>query len=163
MTAERRDEAFAQLEAEGRIIPVQVEGIRAPLYLRVEAEAYLERALSGERETARCEAIAPLDPMLWDRKLIRAIFGFDYIWEIYTPASKRKFGYYVLPLVYGEAFVGRVEAVADKKQDALLVKHVWLEDGVKRTKKLDAAIARCMKRLMKLNGCSRLVGVEEAL
>lgn len=157
LTAETRCKAFAQLEAEGKIIPVQVEGIRGPLYLRAEAEEYLERALSEQKEKARCEVIAPLDPMMWDRKLIREVFGFDYTWEIYTPASKRKFGYYVLPLVYGERFSGRVEAIADKKQDALIVKHVWLEDGVKRTKLLDAAVERCMKRLMRLNHCRTLV------
>lgn len=157
LTAQRRSEVFAQLEAEGKIIPVQVEGIRGPLYLRSEALACLERALSGEREKARCEVIAPLDPMMWDRKLIRSVFGFDYTWEIYTPASKRKYGYYVLPLVYGDRFAGRVEAIADKKQDALIVKHVWLEDGVKLTKLLSAAIERCMKRLMKLNRCRTLM------
>ncbi len=157
LTAERRNEAFAQLQAEGRIIPVQVEGIHGPLYLRAEAEACLERALAEGPETARCEVIAPLDPMMWDRKLIRALFGFEYTWEIYTPAAKRKYGYYVLPLIYAERFVGRVEVIADQKQDALVVRRVWLEDGVKRTKKLDAAIARCMKRLMKLNQCKTLM------
>lgn len=157
LTAQRRNEAFARLEAEGKIIPVQVEGIKGPLYLRSEAEAFLERACAGEKEKARCEAIAPLDPMMWDRKLIRAVFGFDYSWEIYTPASKRKYGYYVLPLVYGETFVGRAEAAADDKRSVLTVKNVWLEDGVRRTKKLDAAIEGCMKRLMKFNGCRELV------
>lgn len=157
LTAERRNEAFAQLEAEGKIIPVQVEGIRGPLYLRAEAEVCLERALSDGKEAARCEAIAPLDPMLWDRKLIRAIFDFDYTWEIYTPAAKRKYGYYVLPLVYGDRLIGRVEAAADVKHAELVVRHIWLEDGVKRTKKLDAAMMRCMKRLMKLNQCKTLM------
>ena len=140
LTAEKRNAAFAQLQSEGKIIPVRVEGLRDPVYLRAEAEAYLMRALCGEEEKRRCEVIAPLDPMMWDRKLIRAIFGFDYTWEIYTPAAKRKFGYYVLPLIYGETFVGRVEADADTKRGALIVRHVWLEDGIKRTKKLEDAI-----------------------
>lgn len=162
LTAQRRSEAFARLEAEGRIIPVQVEGIRGPLYLRAEAEEMLERACKEEKYKARCEVIAPLDPMMWDRKLISAVFGFDYSWEIYTPAAKRKYGYYVLPLIYGEEFVGRIEAVADDKQLALVVRHIWLEDGVRRTRKLDAAIEGCVKRLMKFNGCNTLILEERA-
>ena len=153
MDSEKRSAAFDRLLAAGEIFPVQVEGVRAPLYCRERDRQTLELAMSETKLTARCEAIAPLDPMMWDRKLIRAIFGFEYSWEIYTPAEKRKYGYYVLPLVYGEGFAGRAEAVRDEKAGVLRVRHIWLEDGVRRTKKLDAAIAGCMKRLAKFNGC----------
>jgi len=152
LDAAARNRAFAELEAEGRIIAVQVEGIKQPLYCRTEALALLERACSDEKFRARCEVIAPLDPMMWDRKLIHALFGFDYTWEIYTPAARRKYGYYVLPLIYGEGFVGRVEAVADEKRGALDVRRIWLEDSVKHTRKLHGAVHACMKRLARLNG-----------
>ena len=157
MSTQARNAAFEALIARGDIFPVQVEGIRAPLYCRERDRALLERAMSDEPLKSRCEAIAPLDPLMWDRKLIRAIFGYEYSWEIYTPASRRKYGYYVLPLVYGERFVGRVEAVRDEKAGVLRVKHVWYEDGVRRTKKLDAAVAGCMRRLAKFNGCREVV------
>lgn len=162
LDAKARGEAFAQLEAQGEIIPVQVEGVRQTLYARREAIPLLERACSGEAFKARCETIAPLDPMLWDRKLIRALFDFDYSWEIYTPAAKRRFGYYVLPLVYGDRFIGRVEAARDDKAHVLTVRHVWLEDGVRRTKKLDTAVSGCMKRLAKMNGCKSLEWAQES-
>ena len=70
----------------------------------------MESVISGQEEPkARLEFLAPLDPMLWDRKLIEAIWNYQYSWEIYTPAVKRKYGYYVLPVVYGDRFIGRIE------------------------------------------------------
>ena len=157
MDSGARNAAFNALLAQGEIFPVQVEGVRGAMYCRERDRQTLLRAMSEEPLRPRCEVIAPLDPLMWDRKLIRAVFGYEYSWEIYTPASKRKYGYYVLPMVYGERFAGRVEAVRDEKADALRVKHVWLEDGVKRTKKLDAAVHSAMRRLAKFNGCRAVI------
>ncbi|MBP3657149.1 MAG: YcaQ family DNA glycosylase [Clostridia bacterium] len=157
LDTQARNEAFAQLLAQGEIFPVEVEGIRGPMYCRERDRQTLALAVSDTALKPRCEAIAPLDPMMWDRKLIRALFGYEYSWEIYTPAEKRKYGYYVLPLLYGEGFAGRVEAARDEKAGVLRVKHIWLEDGVRRTKKLDAAICSCMKRLAKFNACKEVL------
>ena len=57
--------------------------------------------------------IAPFGRSEWDRKLLRVLFGFSYTWEIYIPAQRRKLGAYVLPLLYGDSFVERVEAVCE--------------------------------------------------
>lgn len=155
LDAAQRTEIFGQLEAEGRILALRVEGLRPTLYCRAEAEPMLARVLRGDPLAPRCEVLAPLDCMLWDRKLIRALFGFDYSWEIYTPAAKRRYGGYVLPLLDGDRLVGRIEPVADGGM--LRVKHVWLEAGVRPTKRLRAATARCMRRLMAMNGCEGIV------
>lgn len=157
LSTQARNAAFDALLARGDIFPVQVQGIRGPLYCRERDRETLLRAMSGERFSPRCEVIAPLDPMLWDRKLIRALFGFTYSWEIYTPAARRRYGYYVLPLIVGEGFAGRVEAVRDEKASALRVRHVWLEPDVRPTKKLDAAIGGAMRRLARLNGCKEVI------
>ena len=161
MRAPERSAAFETLLARGEILPVRVEGVRDALYIRDEDETTLTLARSDARCTPRCEVIAPLDPLMWDRKLIRALFGFDYTWEIYTPAEKRKFGYDVLPLLWGEGFAGRVEAVADAQACVLRVRHIWVEDGVRRTRALDAALAGCMKRLARMNGCGKIVWAED--
>ena len=58
--------------------------------------------------------LAPLDPLAWDRDLLRSLFGFDYVWEVYVPAAKRRWGYYVLPLLFGDRFVGRIEPRFDR-------------------------------------------------
>jgi len=152
LTPEIRSAIFRQLEEEGKILPVEVEGIRGALYLRKEHLPALKHVLHTETLKPRCECIAPLDPLMWDRKLIRTVFGFEYSWEIYTPQEKRRYGYYVLPLIYGDRFVGRIEPVASN--GVLTVKNLWLEDGVRPTKKLLSAVNSCMKRLAKLNGAA---------
>jgi uncharacterized protein YcaQ len=73
--------------------------------------------------------IAPLDPLVWDREFLRTCFGFDYIWEVYVPAAKRRWGYYVLPIFYGDRFVGRIEPRLDRKADTLRILGAWWEDG----------------------------------
>ena len=73
--------------------------------------------------------LAPLDPLIWDRRLMRTLFGFDYIWEIYTPAAKRRFGYYALPILYGDRLVGRIEPRREKANPDLHVLGIWFEDG----------------------------------
>jgi len=159
LDAEKREQAFAALLREGRILPVQVEGVRGDMYIRAEDAALFDAA--QKVSSARCETIAPLDPLLWDRKLIKALFDFEYSWEIYTPQSKRKYGYYVLPLLYGDRFAGRVEAAADMKNGVLQVKNVWLENGVKKTGALEKKIRQCMQRLARFNGCKEVCYAEE--
>ena len=154
MAAEERDAAFARLEKAGRITPVRVEGLRFPLYLLSDDLPLLESVLSGQVDCkARVEFLAPLDPMLWDRKLIEALFGFQYSWEIYTPASKRKYGYYVLPVLYGDRMVGRIEPKADRKANSLTVQNIWFEPGVRQTKTLSGMIDKAVCRLARFNGC----------
>ena len=154
MSTPEREEAFAALEAAGEILPVRVEGITAPLYILTEDLPLLEAVIRDEDDRKpRLEFIAPLDPMMWDRKLIEAVWGFRYSWEIYTPAEKRRYGYYVLPVVYGEGFAGRIEAAADRKNGRLVVKNVWYEPGVRPTKKLLGRLDSAVARLARFNGC----------
>ena len=154
MTADQRDEAFEKLEADDVIRKTAVEGIRFPLYFLTEdlplAEAVLADAVDRK---PRLEFLAPLDPMLWDRKLIEAVWDYRYSWEIYTPAQKRKFGYYVLPMVYGEKMAGRIEAAADRKAETLVIKNIWYEPEIRQTKKLNAAVDAAIRRLAKFNDC----------
>ena len=94
---------------------------------------------------------------MWDRKLIKALFGFSYKWEIYTPKEQRKYGHYVLPILSGDRFIGRAELICDRKQKTLNVNNVWLEDGVKNTKKLSGKLDRCFKKFAKFNDCDKIV------
>ena len=94
--------------------------------------------------------------MMWDRKLIRTLFDFDYTWEIYTPAVKRKYGFYVLPLIYSDDFIGRIEAVADKKTSTLAVKNIWYEKNVKQTKNLRTAVGKSINRFAEFNNCNKI-------
>ena len=164
MTTEQRDASFDRLEKDCVIMPVQVEGIRFPLYMLTDDLPLLESVTAGQASLKpRLEFLAPLDPMLWDRKLIEAVWGYRYSWEIYTPVVKRKYGYYVLPVLWGDRLIGRIEPKADRKAKSLTVQNVWLEPGVRRTKKLSGQIDRAVQRLARFNGCSVLSNDKESL
>ncbi|MBR0512944.1 MAG: YcaQ family DNA glycosylase [Clostridia bacterium] len=155
MDTAQREAAFAKLETESMICPIQVEGIRFPLYMLTEDLPILESVTSGQQMfKPRLEFLAPLDPMLWDRKLIEAIWNYQYSWEIYTPAVKRKYGYYVLPMLYGDRLIGRIEPKADKKAGTLTIQNIWLEPGIHQKKELSAKIEKSVQRLAKFNNCS---------
>ena len=163
MTAGQRDAAFEKLEAEGAIRRAAVEGIRFPVYFLAEDLPLVDAVLSDDIDlTRRLEFLAPLDPMLWDRKLVEAIWDYRYSWEIYTPPGKRRFGYYVLPMLYGERMAGRIEAAADRKAGTLVVKNIWYESGIRPTKKLNTAVDAAFGRLAKFNDCSRITRQCEA-
>lgn len=153
LTAAIRNEIFAELLAENKITEIHVDGIKQALYLCTDDLPLLDEVLTGDAFKPRCELIAPLDNLIWDRKLLKALFGFDYTWEIYTPADKRQYGYYVLPLLYGDRLIGRVEAVADRKAQQLVIRNIWYEDGVRQTKKLQAALTSCLRRFARFNEC----------
>ncbi|TVP96700.1 MAG: winged helix-turn-helix domain-containing protein [Acholeplasmatales bacterium] len=114
----------------GDIVQVMVAGLDTPLYALREAEALLEAVRAGAQYAPRLALIAPLDHFLWDRKLIAALFDFEYVWEVYTPEAKRQYGYYVLPILYGDELVGRIDVRAVRKKQALSVAHLWLEQPV---------------------------------
>ncbi len=156
--AEHRNEVFRQLLHEARIVAVGVEQMKEPLYCRVEDLPLIEAVLQNPAPEWRCELIAPLDNFIWDRKLINECFGFDYTWEIYTPADKRKFGYYVLPILYGERFIGRAEIIAERKTGTLVVKNIWYEKDVKPTKPLRTSLNECFQRFALFNECGTIVG-----
>lgn len=140
-----RDAIFAELVSESRIAPLTVEGISHTLYCCSEDLTLLD-AIKGTSVPPRCEFIAPLDNMMWDRKMIQALFDFEYKWEIYTPQAERKYGYYVLPVLYGERFIGRIEMTYNKKKKELQVLNFWQESGVKHTKAMHTKMQSALKR-----------------
>ena len=157
LKAATRAECFRRLLEEGKILEVTVEGIKDTLYCRAGDEQLAETAsqYTGQKLKLkpRCELLAPLDCFLWDRKLIRALFDFDYTWEIYHTPQKRKYGYYVLPMLYGDHFVGRIEAAAERRTSTLVVKNIWFEENVKQTKSLKRAVEGCINRFARFNEC----------
>ena len=162
MNGAQRNESFDRLEKSGKIIAVQVEKIRFPLYLLSGDLPLLETVVSGQADRKpRLEFIAPLDPMMWDRKLVEAVWDYQYSWEIYTPAAKRKYVYYVLPILYGDRLIGRIEPKADRKAKILTVRNLWLEPGIHKTRKLAGLIDKAVNRLAKFNGCQYSSGCTE--
>ena len=99
--------------------------------------------------------MAPLDNLMWDRDLLRELFAFDYTWEVYTPKNKRKYGYYVLPILQGAKLIGRIEFEKQRNQEPLKIMSLVFEDGIKKTKKLDNDIKKALKNF------SRYLGIKE--
>ena len=119
-----------QLVDEGILLAVDIEGLPKTRYIIAAEEPMLGAAADagslGDRGVA---FIAPLDPLLWDRRLVRELWGFDYLWEVYVPEPKRRWGYYVLPILYGDRFVGRIEPRLDRKAGSLAILGIWFEPG----------------------------------
>jgi len=160
--------AFESLIAEKLITELSVEGLSQKLYCLTQDVPLVNAILTNVSKAPgipylrpRCELIAPLDPLMWDRKLIAALFGFHYSWEIYTPPDKRKYGAYVLPLLYGEKIIGRVEAVCRRSTRTLILKNVWFESGVNRTKKMDKIFEVCIRRFIAFNDCNNIERLPE--
>lgn len=154
LKADLRKKVLSDLSAEKKICSVMVEGIKVPFYYRMEDEDLMQEILDGHADLKpRMSFIAPLDPLLWDKALVLSLWDFRYSWEIYTPAVKRKYGYYTLPILYADRFIGRIEAVPDRKEGILQVKGLWWEPGVKQTKALHLALERTLGRFAKFNDC----------
>ncbi len=133
---EIRGPVLGELVAEGRLTSVQVEGIQEAFYCKPE-DIHL---FDGGPVENRVRFLAPLDNMLWDRGMIEALFGFSYTWEVYVPANKRVYGYYVLPILCGERFMGRFEPAQYRKGGGFAYKNLWIEEGFAMTDKKQAAL-----------------------
>ena len=128
--------------------------MKPAFFYRAEDEELMQAVIEGLADVKpRMSFIAPLDPFMWDKALILQLFDFKYSWEIYTPADKRKYGYYTLPVLYGDGFVGRIEAVPDRKKNVLYVRGMWWEGGIRQTKKLSAALDKALANFGKFNDC----------
>lgn len=130
----------------GRLILVEVQADDGG-WMRALACPDIETRLRDlAAPTSRLRILNPFDPAIRDRARLKRLFGFDYTVEMFVPATKRRWGYYVFPLLEGGRFVGRIEAKADRTAGALNVLNSWSEPGVARTprraEKLDAELAR---------------------
>lgn len=146
--SQKRKAALSRLLEQGKILDVQVEGVPASFYFRAEDKPMLSKIIASAPPRPRASILAPLDNLLWDRRLVKELFGFDYIWEVYKPVEERRYGYYVLPILYGDRFIARFEPVRDRKTNSLIIKNWWWEEGVKQSARMHAELRRCFKRFM---------------
>ncbi len=129
------------------LIPVQVAAIDGSkprkAFARPDIETLMENA---EEAPARVRTLSPFDPVLRDRNRLKRLFNLDYRIEIFVPAPKRQYGYYVFPLLEGEKIIGRIDMKGDRASDALHVTAFWPERGIRmgagRLQKLDSELER---------------------
>jgi uncharacterized protein YcaQ len=132
-----------ELCEEGSLLPVKVEGLKEAFYMRTEDQAVLNAIHRDAEQTVTI--LAPLDNLLWDRKLIKDVFDFEYSWEVYRPAATRKYGYYVLPVLYGDRLIARFEPEKHRPGEPLRIANWWWEEGFEAREAAKDAVMEALR------------------
>jgi len=141
---------LVRLVERGELVTLAVDGVPNRIFfLRSKDLPTLEIVRTKRAPKARAVLIGALDNFLWDRNMLRWIFDFEYIWEVYKPVTNRKYGYYVLPVLYGDRFVARVDPVYDRKERELTLKNWWWENGVQPDDRMRLALTTCMVEFLR--------------
>jgi uncharacterized protein YcaQ len=130
-----------ELVEEGKLLRARIAGWDEPAYVHPDNAGLAERVLSGGLLPSSTSLLSPFDPVVWDRARASELFGFEYRIEVYTPAARRRYGYYSLPILHRGALVGRLDAKAHRKRGIFEVKTLHLEPGVLVTEDLVAGLA----------------------
>ncbi len=117
-----------KLVKKGELALIEVKGVRNLLLAPPEAEELLEQAKSIQFD-GHARFLAPLDPLLWCRRLVEQLWDFEYVWEVYKPQKQRRWGYYVLPVLHGDKFVARFDGKYEKETGILHVLAYYEEPG----------------------------------
>jgi hypothetical protein len=144
---------LAELKQEGRIREVEIEGWKGPWYLHADDEPLLEQ-LRNTQYAPRTTLLSPFDNLICDRARTRLLFNFDFTIEIYVPAAKRKFGYYVLPILHNEQLIGRIDPTMDRETNTLTVNAVFAE--AKAPRDAGAAISGAIRELALFLGATNI-------
>jgi len=150
-----RNELRKELIELGALVPVDVEGVRGKRLVLAEELALLQASPEPAPSVA---FIAPFDSLLWDTGLLASLFDFDYVWEGFFPPATRRWGYYVLPILFADRLVGRIEPRIDRDQARLEVLDVWWEDGFapRRADGFVDAMRDALRAYLRFAGADRL-------
>jgi uncharacterized protein YcaQ len=141
------------LVEEGLLLRARVEGWKEPVYIHPEHAGLLEAAAQGRLNPTLTTLLSPFDPIVWDRRRALELFGFDYRLECYTPAEKRRYGYFTLPILRRGRLVGRIDAKAHRAAGIFELKLVALEEGARFSDALLRDIAAAVGRCARWHGC----------
>jgi len=144
-----------ELIEDGELVPVTVEGVRGKRFILRE-EVDLLKAPPEPGQSAAF--LPPFDALVWDRALLGSLFGFEYVWELFVPPAKRRWGWYVLPILFGDRLVGRIEPRIDRAESRVTVLDVWWEDGFdpRRDEGFVEAMRDALRAYLHFAGVSRL-------
>lgn len=146
------DRELAPLLASGELLTVSVQGWTSPGYVHRDHAEVLEKALAGRLRATHTTLLSPFDPLVWDRARALAMFDFEYTIECYTPAPKRRYGYFVLPILHRGRLVGRLDAKAHRAVGQFEVKALFLEPGVRPEPSLVQAVAKAIADTARWHG-----------
>jgi uncharacterized protein YcaQ len=139
------------------LIEVAVDGWEETAYVHRDQSSLLDEATGNLLRATRTTLLSPFDPVVWDRTRALDLFGFEYTLECYTPAAKRTYGYYVLPILHRGRLVGRLDAKAHRQEGLFEVIGIWLEADVTASPGLVAGIASALKECAAWHGTPRIV------
>jgi uncharacterized protein len=144
-----------ELVDDGELVPVEVEEVRGKRLVLKEDVGLLEDPPEPPPSVA---FLPPFDPLVWDRGLLGSLFGFDYVWELFLPPAKRRWGWYVLPMLFGDRLVGRIEPRIDRAGGQVQVLDVWWEAGFspRRTEGFVDAMRDALRAYLHFGGATRL-------
>lgn len=144
--ADQRRASVERLVERNQVTLVEIEGIAGRAFLIRTADLpTLDRVRHGRPPKARAAVIGALDNLAWDRNMLRWIFDFDYVWEVYKPLAQRRYGYYVLPILYGDRFIARMDPAYDRDRRELTISNWWWEDGVEIDDGMRSALVNCLQ------------------
>jgi uncharacterized protein YcaQ len=144
------------LVGEGLLLRAWVDDWDDPVYVHPDHAGLLESAAAGALSATLTTILSPFDPVVWDRRRAQELFGFDYRLECYTPADKRRYGYFTLPILRRGALVGRVDAKAHRRDGVFELKSLALEPGVRISDRFVRDIAGALQRLADWHGCPQV-------
>ncbi len=140
-----RNSVIDLLLQRGDLLSIEVQGVSGnSTYLMRRQDLPTLEASRAQSTLHRAAFIAPLDNLIWNRGMIQHFFDFEYTWEVYKPKAQRVYGYYVLPVLYGERFVARFEPGFDKKSKIFTLKNWWWESEVGSDTNMEAALMECL-------------------
>lgn len=144
----------------GDLIEIEVESADGTLRRHIAEPDILNKVRDTPEPTGRLRVLSPFDPALRDRARAERLFGFRYRIEVFTPAAKRIYGYYVFPLLEAERIVGRIDMKADRKAGVLTVTGLWPEAGIRWGKARQARLEAELHRVTRLAGVTRVAFAE---
>ncbi len=145
------------LAAEGALVPVEVEGWKEPAYLHPADLPLVAEIEAGAHAPDLTALLSPFDNLIWYRDRTSELFGFHYRTEMYTPAAKRQYGYYVLPILHRGRLVGRLDPKADRKAKVMSIRALYLEPEQDITGELLADLATALREFAAFHGSEQLV------
>jgi uncharacterized protein len=145
-----------ELIESGELVPVDVEGVRGKRFVLREE---LELLATPPEPPPSVAFLPPFDALVWDRSLLGSLFGFDYVWELFFPPEKRRWGWYVLPVLFRDRFVARIEPRIDRDGGRVEVVGFWWEDGFdpRRADGFLDAMREALRAYLRFAGADRLV------
>ena len=137
----------------GEVLALKVDGLKTPLYLHRDDLPLLQAVERGDHAPTLTTFLSPFDSLVWYRDRVEALFDFYYRIELYTPAAKRQYGYYVLPVLHRGRLVGRIDPKIERREKRFVMRALHLEPGVEADAELIAGLAGAVREFMAFHDC----------